>query len=144
MLYEATDDWEMDLFAVELNKFLDCILDVIYEFGGDRPIFFTSFSPDSCTTLAAKQDTYPILFLNDLCNWPTGNVRATSIQTAVHFSRHLGLDGVVMASEPFVASPKLVKAVQDRGLYCASYGALNDEPDKAKVGGRWSKSRGCP
>ncbi|KAK0753576.1 Glycerophosphoryl diester phosphodiesterase family-domain-containing protein [Schizothecium vesticola] len=125
----------MDLFTVKLNKFLDCILDIIYEFGGDRPILFTSFSPELYMALAAKQDTYPILFLNDSCNWPTGDVRTISIQTAVHFSRHLGLDGVVMASEPFVASPKLVKAMQDRGLYCASYGALNDEPDKAKAGG---------
>ncbi|PVH72792.1 hypothetical protein DL98DRAFT_595677 [Cadophora sp. DSE1049] len=38
-----------------------------------------------------------------------------------------------MSSEPFVTSPKLVKFVHDAGLVCVSFGALNDNPENAKI-----------
>ena len=135
MLSEAKD-FTMDLFSTEINSYLTCILDVIYEFGGNRPIIFTSFSPEVCMALAIKQQTYPILFLNESCTakWPTHDIRATSVQTAIHFARGLGIDGIVMASDPFVVSPRLIKKVKDRGLVCWSFGNMNDEPDNALVG----------
>jgi glycerophosphodiester phosphodiesterase len=135
MLSEA-NDFTMDVFGMEINAFLDCVLDVIYEFGGDRPIVFTSFSPEMCMALAMKQQTYPILFLNESCTakWPTHDIRAISVQTAIHFARGLGINGVVMASDPFVVSPKLVRKVQDHGLVCWSFGNMNDNPDDALVG----------
>src|ERR1044072_8713570 len=117
----------MDPYAIELNKFVDAILDVVYAFGGHRPIFFSSFSPEICMALSTKQKTYPILFLSDASNKSTGDIRAVSVQSAVHFARRFGLDGLVMASEPFIASPKLIGAVRDRGLLCMSYGNLNDD-----------------
>ena len=132
MLFEA-EDWKMDPHAMELNRFLDNILHVVYEFGGNRSLFFSSFSPELCMLLAMKQQTYPIVFLNDSSNAPTSEIRATSLQTAVHFARRFNLQGVSMASEPFIASPKLIKFVKDRGLFCASYGPLNDVPEHAKV-----------
>ncbi|KAH6636805.1 Glycerophosphoryl diester phosphodiesterase family-domain-containing protein [Chaetomium tenue] len=134
MLSEA-NDFTMDVFGMEINTFLDCILDVIHEFGGDRPIVFTSFSPEVCMALAMKQQTYPILFLNESCTakWPTHDIRAISVQTAIHFARGLGINGVVMASDPFVVSPKLVRKVQNRGLICWSFGNMNDDPDNALI-----------
>ncbi|OXV07336.1 hypothetical protein Egran_04899, partial [Elaphomyces granulatus] len=132
MLFEA-GDWKMDPHAMELNRFLDNILHVVYEFGGNRSLFFSSFSPELCMLLAMKQQIYPIVFLNDSSNAPTGDIRATSLQTAVHFARRFNLQGVVMASEPFIASPKLIRLVKDRGLFCASYGPLNDVPEHAKT-----------
>jgi glycerophosphodiester phosphodiesterase len=139
MLYEAAD-FQMDIFAMELNKFLDSILDIVYEYARGRSLFFTSFSPEVCMLLATKQTTYPILFLNDSSNWPTGDSRALSTQTAVHFARRWGLQGVVMASEPFVAAPKLASFIRGKGLYSSSYGAQNDDPEMAKVRAR---SLGC-
>lgn len=134
MLSEA-NDFTMDLFSTEINRYLTCILDVIHEFSGNRPIVFTSFSPEVCMALAVKQQTYPILFLNESCTakWPTHDVRAISVQTAIHFARGLGIDGVVMASDPFVMSPRLVKNVKDSGLICWSFGNMNDNPDNALV-----------
>lgn len=132
MLYEA-DDFKMDTMAMELNLFLDTILEVVYKHAGNRHLFFTSFSPEVCIMLATKQSTYPILFLNDSSNWPTGDSRALSTQTAVHFARKWGLRGVVMASEPFVAAPKLIRFVKDKGLYTSTYGAQNDDPEMAMV-----------
>ncbi|KAI0100249.1 Glycerophosphoryl diester phosphodiesterase family-domain-containing protein [Nemania sp. FL0031] len=132
MLFE-TDDWKMDPYAMEHNKFADTILDVLFRYGRGRHIFLTSFSPELCILLATKQRVYPVLFLNDSSNWPTGDPRALSVQSAVHFARAWGLKGIVMASEPFVSCPRLVKYVKDRGLFCASYGGQNDDPDCAKI-----------
>ncbi|KPM39868.1 hypothetical protein AK830_g6706 [Neonectria ditissima] len=115
-------------FAPELNHFLDAILSVVYSHAGpDRRVIFSSFSPEVCMVLAVKQQSYPILFLNDSSNWPTGDMRATSLQTAVRFAHRFGMAGVAMASEPFVASPGLVELVKQQWLYTATCGPLNDD-----------------
>ncbi|KAJ3557547.1 hypothetical protein NPX13_g9904 [Xylaria arbuscula] len=132
MLFE-TDDWKMDPYAMEHNKFVDTILDVLFRHGRGRHIFLSSFSPELCILLATKQRVYPVLFLNDSSNWPTGDPRALSVQSAVHFARKWGLGGIIMASEPFVSCPELVKYVKDQHLFCASYGAQNDDPDCVKT-----------
>lgn len=132
MLFEA-DDWKMEPYAIELNTFVDAILDRIYSFGANRAIIFSSFSPEICILLSIKQRSFPVLFLNDAGNFPTGDVRASSLQEAIHFAKNWDLSGIVMASEPFVMCPKLLKYARSSGLFCASYGALNDDPQGAKV-----------
>ncbi|KAI9780710.1 MAG: Glycerophosphocholine phosphodiesterase [Peltula sp. TS41687] len=132
MLFE-TDDWKMDPYAIELNTFVDAILDKIYSFGANRSIIFSSFSPEICILLSIKQRHFPVLFLNDAGNFPTGDVRASSLQEAIHFARSWDLSGIVMASEPFVMCPKLLKYARSLGLFCASYGALNNDPQSAKI-----------
>lgn len=132
MLWEA-EDWKMDLYGVEFNLYTDTILDQIYKYAGNRSILFTSFSPELCIIVAHKQDTYPVMFLNESNLFPTGDVRASNLQEAIHFARHWGLPGVVMSAEPFVASPKLIKYVQDAGLICFSFGAPNNDTENATV-----------
>ncbi|KAL9090459.1 MAG: hypothetical protein Q9159_001989 [Coniocarpon cinnabarinum] len=130
MLFEA-EDWEMDTYAFELNHFVDTILRVIYNFSNKRSIVFSSFSPEICIALVSKQSDYPVLFLNDAGNFPTGDTRASSLQEAIHFARAWGLAGIVMASEPFVLCPGLINYAKGFGLSVASYGSLNNEPDSA-------------
>ncbi|KAF4634867.1 hypothetical protein G7Y89_g3244 [Cudoniella acicularis] len=78
MLWEA-EDWKMDTYGVELNTFIDAILDKVYTFGGRRNIIFTSFSPKLRILLSHKQQQYPVLFLNQSNLFATGDVRpATS------------------------------------------------------------------
>jgi glycerophosphodiester phosphodiesterase len=132
MLCEA-ENWNMDPYGIELNTLVDAILDKCYTFGGNRAITFTSFSPELCILLSHKQQIYPVLFLNESGLYPTGDVRANNLQEAVHFARSWSLPGVVMSSEPFIISPKLVKYVKDAGPVCASFGILNDDPENAKV-----------
>ncbi|KAK2589395.1 Glycerophosphocholine phosphodiesterase, partial [Conoideocrella luteorostrata] len=127
------DDWKMDPLAMELNMFLDSILSVLFEFCAKRRVMLSSFSPELCIVLAQKQRVFPILFLNDSSNWPTGDVRALSLQSAIHFARRWKLDGVVMASEPFTISPRLISFVRENDLFCASYGSQNDDPVLAKA-----------
>jgi glycerophosphodiester phosphodiesterase len=132
MLWEA-EDWKMDLYGVELNLYTDTILQEICKHGGNRPILLTSFSPELCILAAHKQNTYPVMFLNESNLFPTGEVRASNLQEAIHFARYWNLPGVVMSAEPFVASPKLVRFVQDTGLVCTSFGMPNNDPKNAKV-----------
>lgn len=133
MLFEA-NDFKMDTFAPELNHFLDTILAVTYAHAGPRrQIILASFSPEICMVLAVKQQTYPILFGSDASNYPTGDQRATSTEVALRFAHRFGLAGVLMASEPFVASPGLVGLVRAQGLYLATYGPLNDDANCATV-----------
>lgn len=123
----------MDPFAPEINQFVDRILEVTYAHAHSRPVVLTSFSPEICILLAVKQQSYPVLFLNDSCNSPTGDRRATSVQAAVRFAHRFGLTGIGMAAEPFVASPGLIPFARGQGLYVASYGALNDEAGCSEV-----------
>lgn len=132
MLWEA-EDWLMDTYGVEFNLYTDTILDIVYRLGNNRQIIFTSFSPELCILMSHKQNTYPVLFLNESNLFPTGDVRASNLQEAVHFARHWSLPGVVMSSEPFVANPMLIRYVKDAGLVCTSFGALNDDPHNAQV-----------
>lgn len=135
MLFEATDDWKLDIIAMEINIFVDTILSTILSHPSchRRPVMFSSFSPEVCILLSLKQDMFSVFFLNDAGNFPTGDIRASSLQEAIRFATSWGLDGIVMASEPFVFAPKLIGDAKRRGLVTASYGALNDQPQCAKV-----------
>ncbi|MAD83017.1 MAG: hypothetical protein CL912_08635 [Deltaproteobacteria bacterium] len=135
MLWEATDWYKIDLYAVEANLFVDTILTCIFKLASDRPIVLCSFSPEICILLALKQARYPIIFGNDSGNYPTGDIRASNVQEAIRFAKRWHLDGLALASEPLIAAPHLIRVVQEHGLICLSYGDLNDVPENAKVSG---------
>ncbi|KAF7515284.1 hypothetical protein G7054_g14653 [Neopestalotiopsis clavispora] len=131
MLFEARD-FDMDTIAMELNLYLDMILDIVFRHGKNRPIFFSSFSPELCFVLSNKQQIYPILFLTESGYIPTRDIRATSFQEAVRFAKKWNLEGVAIRSQPLVAAPELIDLVKSSGLVCASWGDLNDEPESVK------------
>ncbi|KAL8734804.1 MAG: hypothetical protein Q9181_003028 [Wetmoreana brouardii] len=132
MLWEA-EDRDMDLFAMELNLFVDTILAMVYRLGGQRSITFSSFSPEICILLSVKQRDYPVLFINKAGSVPTGDIRARNLQQAIHFAKAWGLAGIVMLSDVFVQCPRLLQYAKSQGLVCGSYGNLNDDPANAKV-----------
>ena len=132
MLWEAQDRG-MELYAMELNFFVDTILTTIFRLCGNRNITLSSFSPEICILLTCKQQTFPILFINKAGSVPAGDVRAGSLQGAIEFAKAWNLAGIVMLSDPFVMCPRLLMYAKDSGLVVASYGNLNDEPDCALV-----------
>ena len=132
MLWE-TEDRNMDPYALELNLFVDTILAMVYRLGGKRNITFSSFCPEICISLVVKQSQYPILFISKAGSVPVGDIRAGSLQQAIHFAEAWGLAGIVMLSDVFVMCPRLIRYARSRGLVCGSYGDLNDEPKNAKV-----------
>ena len=132
MLWEA-EDRGMELYAMELNFFVDTILSTIFRLCGNRNITLSSFSPEICILLTYKQTTFPILFINKAGSVPAGDVRAGSLQGAIAFARAWRLAGIVMLSDPFVMCPRLLTYAKDMGLVVGSYGNLNDEPECALV-----------
>lgn len=132
MLWES-EEQEMDTYAVELNSFVDTVLNMVYDHGKERDIIFSSFNPDICLLLSFKQPSIPVLFLTDAGTCPVGDIRASSLQEAIRFASRWNLLGVVAAAEPLVACPRLVRVVKESGLVCVSYGTLNNEPANVKL-----------
>jgi glycerophosphodiester phosphodiesterase len=132
MLYESEEE-EMDQYAVELNSFVDTVLQKVYDKMGKRNIMFSSFNPDICLMLSFKQPSIPVLFLTDAGTSAVGDVRAASLQEAIRFASRWNLLGVVSAAEPLVMCPRLVKVVKESGLVCVSYGTLNNDPVNVEV-----------
>ncbi|KAE8153479.1 Glycerophosphoryl diester phosphodiesterase family-domain-containing protein [Aspergillus avenaceus] len=135
MLSEAADEWQSDIYTIEINLFVDTILRDILSHPScrSRPIMLSSFSPEACIVLSLKQDLFPIWFLSEAGNTPAGDVRASNLQEAIRFATRWNLDGVGIYSDPFVFAPRLVGAAKEKGLMTGSYGILNDDPEGAKV-----------
>ncbi|CZT51227.1 related to glycerophosphocholine (GroPCho) phosphodiesterase [Rhynchosporium secalis] len=129
MLHES-EEHDMDAYAVELNSFVDTVLNKVYDLCKKRKIIFSSFNPDICLLLSFKQPSIPVLFLTDAGTSPVGDIRASSLQEAIRFANRWKLLGIVSAAEPLCNSPRLVKVVKESGLVCVSYGALNNDEDK--------------
>lgn len=132
MLHESEEE-EMDQYAVELNSFVDTVLQKVYDKMGTRNVIFSSFNPDICLMLSFKQPSIPVLFLTDAGTSAVGDVRAASLQEAIRFASRWNLLGVVSAAEPLVMCPRLVKVVKESGLVCVSYGTLNNDPKNVMV-----------
>ena len=132
MLWEA-EDRGMELYAMELNFYVDTILSMILRLCGNRNITLSSFSPEICILLACKQETFPILFINKAGSVPAGDIRAGSLKGAIDFAQAWNLAGIVMLSDPFVMCPRLLTYAKDSGLVVGTYGNLNDEPECALV-----------
>ncbi|KAL8726873.1 MAG: hypothetical protein Q9166_006425 [cf. Caloplaca sp. 2 TL-2023] len=133
MLSEAINDWKMDPFFIEANFFTGTILLCLSKHISNRAVLLSSFSPEICILLARKQSRWPVLFLTDSGNSQQTDVRAANLQEAMSFAKRWDLDGVVLASEPFVLAPQLVGFVKGKGMVCATYGGLNDEVEGATI-----------
>ncbi|KAK4618653.1 Glycerophosphocholine phosphodiesterase GDE1 [Fulvia fulva] len=132
MLFETVQE-EMDTYAVELNTFVDTVLQLVYNRRKGRNIVFSSFHPDICLLLTFKQPSIPVLFLTDAGVSPVGDIRAGSLQEAIRFASRWSLLGIVSAAEPFVLCPRLINVVQSSGLVCVSYGTLNNDPHNSNL-----------
>lgn len=132
MLHEAQEQG-MEPSAVELNTFCDTVLKKVYDLANGRDIIFSSFNPDICLCLSFKQPNFPILFLTDAGGEPVGDIRASSLQEAIRFTRRWKLLGLVSLADPLIISPRLVRVVKQNGLVCISYGAENNKPEMVEV-----------
>ena len=132
MLWEA-EDRAMEFIAIELNTYVDTILDTIFRYCGHRNITLSSFSPEVCIALACKQRSFPILMINKAGTVPVSDVRAGSLKGAIDFATAWNLDGVVVISDPFIMCPRLLTYAKDMGLVVSSYGELNNKPECALV-----------
>ncbi|KAG0297050.1 Glycerophosphocholine phosphodiesterase [Linnemannia gamsii] len=135
MLDEA-EDANIPLYSFELNRFVDRILQEVYDHDQthpDRNIIFSSFHPDICLLLNMKQPNYPVFFLTDGGTSVMADRRCNSIQSAVRFATSIDLLGIVTASQPIIEAPNLVKGIKETGLLVFTYGADNNDVENAKL-----------
>jgi glycerophosphodiester phosphodiesterase len=132
MLHESEEE-EMDQYAVELNTFVDTVLQVVYDHSNQRRIVFSSFNPDICLMLSFKQPSIPVLFLTDAGTSEVGDKRAGSLQEAIRFASRWNLLGIVSAADPLVMCPRFIRMVKENGLVCMTYGVLNNDPKNVRV-----------
>ncbi|KAL9084862.1 MAG: hypothetical protein Q9159_004983 [Coniocarpon cinnabarinum] len=140
MLWEAENQGS-EPWAIEVNFFVDTILSMVYALGGSRNITFSSFSPEVCILLAMKQQDYPVLFITKAGNVPTGDIRTSSLEQAVHFAKAWGLAGIVSIIKPLQLCPGLVQYIKQHGLAVAAYGTATDDAETVKVSIKLPQSR---
>lgn len=121
--------------SIDINIFVDTILDGIAHHGGNRNIILSSFTPEICILLAVKQKSYPVLFISNAGKRPLVDKekRAGSLQVAVRFAKQWGLAGIVVAADSLVMCPRLIDFVKSQGLICGSYNGLNNQPANVEV-----------
>ena len=106
------------------NAYVDAILEETFEHACERTIVFSSFSPEICLLLKAKQQRYPVLFL--IMEEGEG-VQTPSIFAAAMFVRIAGLDGIVCECSWVEKAPDCVAYLHDHDKVLWTYGDRNNE-----------------
>ncbi|XP_034945285.1 glycerophosphocholine phosphodiesterase GPCPD1-like isoform X2 [Chelonus insularis] len=116
----------------DLNTYLDIILKVVLEYGGDRKIVFSSFNPDICAMIRLKQNKYPVVFLTQgiTMKYPTyHDPRCQTIPMAVRHALAADILGINVHTEDILRDPSQVQIVKDRGLIIFCWGDDNNDKD---------------
>ncbi|XP_029676266.1 glycerophosphocholine phosphodiesterase GPCPD1-like [Formica exsecta] len=118
----------------DLNIYLDIILKVVLEYGGNRKVVFSSFNPDICAMIRLKQNKYPVVFLTQgvTLKYPTyHDPRCQTIPMAMRHALAADILGINVHTEDILRDPSQVKLVKDAGLIIFCWG--DDNNDKATI-----------
>ncbi|KAK5827879.1 hypothetical protein F5H01DRAFT_272383, partial [Linnemannia elongata] len=135
--------------TVEFNKFVDTILQTVYDSSSashHRSFMFSSFNPVVCSALNWKQPNYAVFF-NTYGGYNKGHKsgiawtdefqetdkRCTSIKEAIKFARTNNLLGVICEATPLIQVPSLITHIKESGLILTSFGRLNKDPALVQV-----------
>ncbi|KAK3848604.1 MAG: hypothetical protein J3R72DRAFT_393586 [Linnemannia gamsii] len=135
--------------TVEFNKFVDTILQTVYDSSSashHRSFMFSSFNPVVCSAINWKQPNYAVFFstyggYNKVhksgISW-TGDAvetdkRCTSIKEAIKFARTNNLLGVICEATPLIQVPSLITHIKESGLILTSFGGLNKDPSLVQI-----------
>ncbi|XP_018370784.1 PREDICTED: glycerophosphocholine phosphodiesterase GPCPD1-like [Trachymyrmex cornetzi] len=116
----------------DLNMYLDIILKVVLEYGGDRKIVFSSFNPDICAMIRLKQNKYPVVFLTQgiTSKYPTyHDPRCQTVPMAMRHALAADILGINVHTEDILRDPSQVKLVKDTGLIIFCWGDDNNDKD---------------
>lgn len=106
-IHEAMEA-DLVLVGLEINEFVERILDEIFHNARGRNIILSSFTPEICILLAIKQEIYPVMFITNSGKLPASDLktRASRLQAAVRFSKRWNLAGIVFASDILFFMPE--------------------------------------
>ncbi|KAI1292630.1 Glycerophosphocholine phosphodiesterase GPCPD1 [Halotydeus destructor] len=95
--HQIEDDTWIPHPPLEINYYVDTILEQIFSFAGERHILITCFDPDVCMTCRAKQTRYPVAFLTRGTRQLTPklkDIRMSEVATALYFAKSANLAGI--------------------------------------------------
>ncbi|VDK76244.1 unnamed protein product, partial [Litomosoides sigmodontis] len=109
----------------ERNDYIDIILNDVFNNAGDRRIVFSSFDPDCCALLAAKQHLYPVLFLCVGVTTryePFVDLRSSTSNAALNFAACIDILGVNFHTEDLLRDPSPIQRARKFGLISFVWG----------------------
>ncbi|EEF49390.1 glycerophosphodiester phosphodiesterase, putative [Ricinus communis] len=109
-----------------LNYVLQAILQVVFEYGLDRPIIFSSFQPDAALLVRQLQCTYPVYFLTNGGTEIFYDTRRNSLEEAIKVCLEGGLHGIVSEVKGIFRNPGAVAKIKEAKLSLLTYGKLNN------------------
>ncbi|XP_012262192.2 glycerophosphocholine phosphodiesterase GPCPD1-like isoform X2 [Athalia rosae] len=116
----------------DLNMYLDIIIKVVLEHGGNRKIVFSCFNPDICMMIRLKQNKYPVVFLTQgvTVKYPTyHDPRCQTITMAMRHALSADILGINVHTEDILRDPSQVKLVRDAGLIIFCWGDDNNDKE---------------
>lgn len=131
--YPDSEDMERYFAVAERNIYVDTILKVIFDFAQDRKCIISSFDPDICYLVAAKQVRYPVFFLTEGGTIKTTDSRKNSVEAAIHFAQTARLFGIVCDNRPILADLSLIKKCHEANLLLFTYGDSNTIFEYVKI-----------
>ncbi|KAJ3271470.1 hypothetical protein HDV01_006600 [Terramyces sp. JEL0728] len=114
--------------GLDMNAFVDSILQIVYDYSNQRGIIFSSFNQSLCTIMNWKQPNYGVFF-RTYCGFQND----LAIKEAVKFSKKCDLLGLICFAQPFVEMPILVQTVKESGLILATFGEKNFDSSSISV-----------
>lgn len=113
--------------TIDMNYFVDKILDTVIAGSAGRPLFFSSFDGDICTMLRFKQSIFPILFLTmgKSKKWPLlKDLRTRTFENALNNAQAFELMGTAPHAEDFIRDQgdQLMRKAHDLGQFVLVWG----------------------
>ncbi|KAK9709569.1 Starch binding domain [Popillia japonica] len=115
--------------AIDINCYVDTILEVVLRHAEDRAIVFSSFNPDICTLIRLKQNRYPVMFLTQgqTTKYPQyDDPRCWTIINAVQFANMIEILGLCAHTEDILRDPTLIEHGLNAGMVMFCWGDVSD------------------
>ncbi|KAL6900943.1 hypothetical protein ACP4OV_005619 [Aristida adscensionis] len=110
----------------DLECALQAILQVVFQYARNRPIFFSTFHPDAAQMMQELQSLYPVLFLTEGGTAKHNDSRRNSLDQAIRVCLEYDLDGIVSEARGIFKNPSAVLRAQESNLALLTYGQLNN------------------
>lgn len=122
--YPESEEMERYFAVAQRNIYVNTILQVIFDNAGDRKCIISSFDPDICYLVAAKQVRYPVFFLTEAGTTITDDYRKNSMEAAIQFAQSARLFGIVSECRPILNDLSLIAKCHQANLLIFTYGEL--------------------
>lgn len=109
-----------------LSYALQAVLQVVFQYAGNRPIFFSTFQPDVAQVARELQSLYPVLFLTEGGTAKYDDARRNSLDNAIRVCQEYDLHGVVSEVRGVLKNPSAILKAQESNLTLLTYGQLNN------------------